>query len=542
MVTPNQRHSPDEIEIKEGSLAEQLIAEKADFSAWLQGLLKMAPYLLISALFVSLMLGVMAMVILSAPNTRIDDVVEILMPQKKQPDLEMELPRDIFDNKNLPKDIPSDQDPVWKDAEVSDHNETADEEDFQESKGDSMDFLSDKPLKGAGVYDSIGVGGGAGGRYGGPRGGRRNLVSRGGGAMTESAVAAGLLWLARHQNPNGSWGCASFQNQCPGTKCEGTGEPQFDIGLTGLCLLAFTGAGYHNMSRDTFGGINFGEVVRKAATFLMDIQEDNGAFGTAQPGKFMYNHSVAAYAMADLYGLTMDTGSGVLFQEPVQNAIDYLVSVQNPGKAWCYNPKDGQNDTSVSGWCIMALKAAENAELNVPHQAFIDTKSFYDDVTDDAYGRVGYIEKGTVAVRTGEKIDPENIPPSMTAVGVMVRIFIDKNTNDSRIKNGINLILSQLPEWDSDTLGVIDYYYWFYATYCLNQYDGPNGPAWKKWNNSMKSVLLKSQKSSSDGHANGSWDAIDRWSEEVGRVYATAINVLTLEVYYRLGIVTRMGH
>ena len=31
----------------------------------------------------------------------------------------------------------------------------------------------------------------------------------------------------------------------------------------------------------------------------------------------------------------------------------------------------------------------------------------------------------------------------------------------------------------------------------------------------------------------GSWEPIDRWGGEGGRVYATAINALTLEVYYR---------
>ena len=31
----------------------------------------------------------------------------------------------------------------------------------------------------------------------------------------------------------------------------------------------------------------------------------------------------------------------------------------------------------------------------------------------------------------------------------------------------------------------------------------------------------------------GSWDTLDPWSEHGGRVYTTAINALTLEVYYR---------
>ncbi|MBK9976081.1 MAG: hypothetical protein IPP14_15010 [Planctomycetes bacterium] len=38
-------------------------------------------------------------------------------------------------------------------------------------------------------------------------------------------------------------------------------------------------------------------------------------------------------------------------------------------------------------------------------------------------------------------------------------------------------------------------------------------------------------KDSLDEH--GSWDSVDAWGSAGGRVYSTAINCLTLEVYYR---------
>jgi glycine cleavage system regulatory protein len=57
----------------------------------------------------------------------------------------------------------------------SGYAESSNEENWKESKGDSFDFASDKPLKDAGVYDTMGVGGGAEGLYGAPRGGRKEL-------------------------------------------------------------------------------------------------------------------------------------------------------------------------------------------------------------------------------------------------------------------------------------------------------------------------------------------------------------------------------
>ncbi len=72
--------------------------------------------------------------------------------------------------------------PVFvKDAEETDHNESTNEEEFKQAKGDTTDFLADKALRGPGITDSLGTGGGGGGKYGGRSGGDRTVVARGGG-------------------------------------------------------------------------------------------------------------------------------------------------------------------------------------------------------------------------------------------------------------------------------------------------------------------------------------------------------------------------
>ena len=43
----------------------------------------------------------------------------------------------------------------------------------------------------------------------------------------------------------------------------------------------------------------------------------------------------------------------------------------------------------------------------------------------------------------------------------------------------------------------------------------------------------------SDGNHKGSWDPNGAWGHEGGRVYTTAINALTLQVYYRYSRVVR---
>ncbi|MBI4712946.1 MAG: hypothetical protein HY762_06580 [Planctomycetes bacterium] len=512
----------ESIEVRDDSIAAHLIEEKMDFNMWLQeNVIKFSPFLM-----GSLGIHVVLLLVLSAISTAgtikpPDEISVVDLTKKETPKLE-EVEEEIKKEEIEKEEV--------TEREVEDTKITESEE-----EDDQIETPS--PLKGKGVYDTIGIGGGLGGGRG-RKGGRKKKAP----VATENAVLAGLIWLAKHQNSDGSWGAKAFLTQCKGSSCGGPGDTDYDIGITATSLLAFLGAGYTPSSRDTYDGYNFGNVVKNAATYLIGIQNNEGVFGGVKPGKFMYNQSIAAYAISDLYGLTKDMPTGVIFKEPAQKAVDYIVSVQNPGKAWRYQPKDGQNDSSVSGWVAMALKAAEGAELNVPSSAFANIKAFYDEVTDPSYGRVGYTELGSVALRANEEKSSPVIQPSLTAIGIMVRIFIDKKTSDPVIKNGVQLILGSLPTWDTGKLGVIDYYYWFYASYCLNQYDGPDGPSWKMWNEKMKEVLLKSQKTKNDGCAYGSWDPIDRWGDEGSRVYSTAINVLTLEVYYRLRIMIKEGH
>jgi hypothetical protein len=74
----------------------------------------------------------------------------------------------------------------------------------------------------------------------------------------------------------------------------------------------------------------------------------------------------------------------------------------------------------------------------------------------------------------------------------------------------------------------VNFYYWYYGTYAMFQL---GGQPWHDWNEKMKAALLPHQRRG--GCEDGSWDAECPWSLTGGRVYATAINALTLEIYYR---------
>ena len=460
---------------------------------------------------------------------------------------EPEKTRDTFTRKGLPSDekeetrSTNDEPVIFNPiAKKSDHNESNNNEDDHRMRGDSTDFLSWTPGEAGGargrqlgrtpgVNDQIGVGKGAGGggRYGFRTGGREDLVKTETGRITDNAVVAALRWLARHQNAEGGWSASAF---C--TKCSGRGDSDFDAGVTSLSLLAFLGAGYTQLSRDEMidpvePGVILrpAEVVRKSLQWLTSHQDPEGCVGE-RGQKYMYNHAIAALALSEAYGMTV----APILKEPAQKAIDFLVASQNPNKGWRYSSKCNDNDTSVTGWAVMALKSAEISGLNFPASAYQGALNWLNEATEtNNYYMTGYNARGTGKVFVPGKNEQFDHHPSMSAVAVMSRIFIQKKREPAL--TAVNLLAGDLPAWKP---GQVDFYYWYYASLALFQYDGPKGPFWSKWNEPMKNAIVPNQKTASCGCENGSWDpAADRWGFEGGRVYAAAINCLTLEVYYR---------
>jgi hypothetical protein len=440
-------------------------------------------------------------------------------------------------------------------AQIGDHFESNDNETFGERKGEDMKFhgylwnggpgINGRHNFGrAGIHDLIGTGGGAGrpGRFGGDRGGNKIMIKGPGRPTKESeeAVLYALKWLARHQNPDGSWGAVTHLNHCVGSKCAGNGDASYDAGLTGLALLAYLGAGYTHLSKEDFADqmnpgrtIRFGEVVKFGLKWLMTHQDSEGCIG-GQGTKYMYNHTIAALALSEAYGMTATHS----FKGPAQQAIDFIVAAQNPERAWRYTKLSGDNDTSVTGWAVMALKSAELSELDVPaRQAYDGARKWIDEVTNPTvYSRAGYNSRDSGKVFVPGQNEQFEHHESMTAVAVLCRIFMSKDKNDPGLV-GANLLLADLPQSKTN---LIDYYYWYYASLALYQLDGPDGPKWKKWNGALMNAIVPHQKTARDGCAHGSWTSEnDRWGFEGGRVYATAINALTLEVYYRYANVFR---
>jgi hypothetical protein len=212
---------------------------------------------------------------------------------------------------------------------------------------------------------------------------------------------------------------------------------------------------------------------------------------------------------------------------------------QNDGFGWRYGVKPGDNDTSVTGWMVLALKTAKNARLDIPQEAFQrafgGALTWFDRATAQS-GKTGYEVPGDEGSRLNE-VYPEPYPYSkdlscMTAVGVLCRLFSGEKRKSAAIRGGVDILMDAPPLWreaKGRSYSTVNLYYWYYASYALFQF---GGAPWRKWNKNMQESLLPTQRQGNTDE-DGSWDPIGEWGVAGGRVYATAIGAMTLEVYYR---------
>ena len=353
------------------------------------------------------------------------------------------------------------------------------------------------------------------------RGAQARTAARGkygGDARTENAVELALIWLARHQDKDGRWSCTRFHKHCKGGRCTGAGQytVPVDPALTGLAMLCF--AAHDNTHREG----RYKDNVADAVKYLLGTQAKSGCFGKfprAANQYMMYNHGIVAFALAELYAMSGDER----LRKPVEKAVRFIVISQQLNGGWDYtDPKTGRYDTSVTGWQVMALKSAQAGGIDIPTYTLFKLARFFDTVT-LSNGEVVYSNAFPSTGRRGQ---------GMVAVGMASRQFMGLPLHDALAKRQASIVLGHLPAWRKLSLSqtpMDSIYYWYYATLAMFQY---GGAGWRKWNTQMKRTLLVNQRRS--GCVKGSWDPPKNfWAKVGGRLYATTLNTLNLEVYYR---------
>lgn len=294
----------------------------------------------------------------------------------------------------------------------------------------------------------------------------------------------------------------SKQQQKDGSITDGPNK----VAMTGLSVLAYLAAGH------TPDNGKHGLVVRGAVDFLVGVVPKDGYVGNTD-GSRMYGHGIVALALAEAYGVEPDEQRRAKLRASLDRMLKVILDAQKVGKdannagGWRYEPGSGDSDLSLSGWCALALRASQNVGMNV-------TKEPVDRA-------VAYVSKCVNAGDGGFTYQPgQGSGVAMTSVAIVNLCLLDA-ADRPEVKKAGKWLASNPVKINTE----FPHYAAYYSMQAATQIGGDlQEQVWK--NN--KALLLPRQSTEDGGFApspNG---------QEPGRVYSTAMSVLTLAVPYQL--------
>ena len=330
--------------------------------------------------------------------------------------------------------------------------------------------------------------------------GRRAAVKKYGGTVeSEKSVSLGLTWLQKIQREDGSWSFGDVGDAGSPGSMQTT-----DVGATSLALLCMLGGGH---THETPGP--YKDTVTKGLAWLMQSGIRSGAGadmrGAHQGNSGMYVQGLATICLCEASALEPKDRT---IRHIALEAVRFIEKSQGSDGGWRYQPRDVPGDTSVVGWQVMALQSAKAGGISVSPSTFSDAKKFLNFVQAEDGVYYGY---------TG----PEKGRATTTAVGLLCRMYMGWKREKPQLKQGVEFLASRGPSME-------DIYFNYYATQVLHHWDGE---LWDKWNRQMREQLVGTQ--IKEGPGAGSWDVTDPHGNAGGRIYQTALSLLTLEVYYR---------
>jgi hypothetical protein len=323
------------------------------------------------------------------------------------------------------------------------------------------------------------------------------------GEEVQQALVKALDWLASKQQKDGSWS-------------------GYEEAFTGLSLMAFIGAKcvQKDYSANVQGAINYLKSKYKPSSKYPEGSKDAAYYGGQLGTDAMYEHAIATLGLIEAL---VDLNDSSL--EPIaQDAINLIIRSQNtehkpetlggPFKpdnqyygGWRYNPNSTSSDLSVSGWQILALKAAVNAGFAVPDYVFPTAAGFVRSLQGKEDGSFRYDspgDSGDSCARAG-----------MGALSLQLCGF----PQDPAVPPALRFMQDYAPRWNVEQPGGgYAFYYWYYGTRAMFLSGGDDWRIWKDW---MCRFLVDHQNGDGSWNGTGSEDGLD--------IYRVALGALMLE-------------
>jgi len=319
----------------------------------------------------------------------------------------------------------------------------------------------------------------------------------------QQALIRALDWLASKQQKDGSWS-------------------GYETAFTGLSLMALIGAKCvpKDYSTNIKPAVQYLKSIYKPSSKYPEGSKDAAYYGGQLGTDAMYEHAIATLGLIEAL---VDLNDSSL--EPIaQDAINLIIRSQNtehkpetlggPLKAdsqyyggWRYNPSSNSSDLSVSGWQILALKAAVNAGFVVPDYVFPSAAKFVRSLQGKSDGSFRYDapgDSGDSCARAG-----------MGALSLQLSGF----PQDPAVPPALRFMQDYAPRWNVEQPGGgYAFYYWYYGTRAMFLSGGDDWRIWKDW---MCRFLVDHQ------NQDGSWKGTG--SEDNLEIYRVALGALMLE-------------
>ncbi|MEX2559475.1 MAG: prenyltransferase/squalene oxidase repeat-containing protein, partial [Pirellulales bacterium] len=296
--------------------------------------------------------------------------------------------------------------------------------------------------------------------------------------QVQRAIDRGLAFLAQQQAGDGSFGSGGYSR---------------NVAICGLAGMAFMAAG------STPGRGPYGAEVSRCVDFVLENTQDGGFInvpGSSTHGP-MYGHGFAALFLAEAYGMTMRAD----LRDKLSKAVALIVNTQNADGGWRYQPQRRDADISVTICQVMALRAARNAGLFVPHET-IDRCTEYVKRSQNADGGFMYML-------------PAGLSQFPRSAAGIVALYSAGIYEGPEIEKGLKYLMQNLPRGGPISRESHYFYGHYYAVQAMWH---AGGEYWRKWYPAIRDELLQRQRD--DG----------AWPDSICQEYGTSMAAIILQM------------
>ncbi len=319
----------------------------------------------------------------------------------------------------------------------------------------------------------------------------------------DQAVGRALKFFVASQDPKDGFICETPHNR---------------TAMTSLAILAMAATG-HQPTDETPEGAT----MKKALAYVLrpENQDPQGFLG-GKDGSRMYGHGIATLMLSEMVGMGVDAQMDQQLRERCKKAVDLILRSQSLPKdarnagGWRYLPDSRDSDLSATVWQLMSLRSARNAGFEVPKEAITKAVEYVKrcyKAKRDAQNKPDFTQKSAFAYEPGQ--NPEY---AMAAAGLL-SLQVCGEYEAPEVLGAADWLKEKKIDWNAE--------WFFYGTYYyaqgMFQRGGEHASHARKL---VEELILPKQ------NPDGSWLGHHGQERGSGKVYCTAMGVLSLAVKY----------